>query len=143
MENLNTVSQLLEKINELNPKQIREIFMTMWRDNPHLNDGLTADDCIEFFATALKGSSDFTFELLTDTCVDYCVDPINSSFALLPRHEYDRLKAAAIAAAPPERWLIPPRCCVKTTDLVHFISMESVNDCEARLGGGGFAAVIT
>ena len=97
MENLNTTGRLLAEINSLSPKEIREIFMTMWRDSPHLNDGLTADDCIEFFASALKGSSDFTFELLAQTCADYDVGTINNSFSLLPRQEYDRLKAAAIA----------------------------------------------
>ena len=82
----------------------------MWRDSPHLNDGLTTDDCIEFFASALKGSSDFTFELLAQICADYDVDTINNSFSLLPRQEYDRLKAAAIAATPPlEKPMIPAR----------------------------------
>lgn len=140
MENLNTTGRLLAEINSLSPKEIREIFMAMWRDSPHLNDGLTADDCIEFFASALKGSSDFTFELLAQTCADYDVGAINNSFSLLPRQEYDRLKTAAIAAAPPERWLIPPNCCVKTTDLVRFISMDSVNDCEAKLGLRGLCS---
>lgn len=98
-----------------------------------MNDGLTADDCIEIFAGALKGGLDFTFDLLKQTCSDYGVNTITETFTLLPRQEYDRLKTAALAAVPTDKWLIPPNCCVRTTDLVRFISTDSVNDCEVRL----------
>jgi hypothetical protein len=38
------------------------------------HDLLSTDDCVEIFQTALKGSSDFTAELLNDIFADYCVD---------------------------------------------------------------------
>ena len=37
-------------------------------------DQLTVDDCIELFSYALKGSSDFTKELLDSVLADYGVD---------------------------------------------------------------------
>jgi hypothetical protein len=81
----------------------------------------------------LKNSCDFTHETLANLCHHYAVAPINASFALLPRHEYDRLKTAAMDAAPPEKWIIPKNCCLRTADLIHFICIDSVNDCEAGL----------
>ena len=70
---LNMIDRILNEISALSPKEIREIFMQMWRHMDALNDGLTADDCVELFATALKGSSDLTYDLLKDTCHDYSV----------------------------------------------------------------------
>lgn len=57
----------------------------------------------------LKSGRDLTHETLAKLCHRHAVAPINHSFALLPRHEYDRLKAAAIDAAPAAKWLIPPK----------------------------------
>lgn len=37
-------------------------------------DQLTVDDCIELFSSALRGSSDFTKELLDSVLADYGVD---------------------------------------------------------------------
>ena len=56
--------RLLSEILTLHPKEQRHIFMSLWRHSDGLNEGLSADDCIEIFATALKGSSDFDYELL-------------------------------------------------------------------------------
>lgn len=65
--------------------------MTLWRDVYSLNDGLTTDDCIEIFSSALKGSSDFTYNLLAQTCADYDVGTMTETFTLLPRETYDKL----------------------------------------------------
>lgn len=85
----------------------------------------------------IKSGSDLTHETLTKLCHRHAVAPINHSFALLPRHEYDHLKTAAIDAAPAEKWLIPPNCCLRTADLIRFICTDSVDDCEAGLLLGG------
>jgi len=77
--------RIVSLIEKLTPKEIREIFMTLWRDVYSLNDGLTTDDCIEIFSSALKGSSDFTYDLLAQTCADYDVGTMSETFALLPR----------------------------------------------------------
>lgn len=82
---------LLSEIFGLSSKAQRHIFMTMWRDSDGLNEGLSADDCIEIFNTALKGSSDFDYELLAQTCGDYGVPTENESFVLLARESYDKL----------------------------------------------------
>ena len=55
-EQINNVEHILSLVEELEPRQIRDVFITMWRDVTALNDGLTADDCIEIFSGALKGS---------------------------------------------------------------------------------------
>ena len=83
--------RLLSEILKLHPKEQRHIFINLWRDSDGLNDGLSVDDRIEIFATALKGSSDFDYELLAQTCADYCVPTINESFVLLSRESYGRL----------------------------------------------------
>ena len=44
--------------------------MAVWRSD-EINDELTADDRVEIFLTALKGSSDLTRKLLVELCDDY------------------------------------------------------------------------
>ena len=48
----------------------RADFMAVWRSD-EINDELTADDRVEIFLTALKGSSDLTRKLLVELCDDY------------------------------------------------------------------------
>jgi len=50
----------------------RQQFLDFFRSDDY-NELLSADDCIEVFQTALKGSSDITPELLNDLLSDYCV----------------------------------------------------------------------
>ena len=85
VKKVDKVDSILNEVSTLSPKEIREIFMRMWRHMDALNYGLTADDCVELFATALKGSSDLTYDLLKDTCHDYSVGTMTETFALLPR----------------------------------------------------------
>ena len=51
----------------------RKQFMDFFRSEEGY-DQLTVDDCIELFSGALKGSSDFTKELLDKVLSDYCVE---------------------------------------------------------------------
>ena len=92
VKKVDKVDSILNEVSTLSPKEIREIFMRMWRHMDALNYGLTADDCVELFATALKGSSDLTYDLLKDTCHDYCVGTMTETFALLPRETYDKMR---------------------------------------------------
>ena len=91
VKKVDKVDSILNEVSTLSPKEIREIFMRMWRHMDALNYGLTADDCVELFATALKGSSDLTYDLLKDTCHDYSVGTMTETFALLPRETYDKM----------------------------------------------------
>ncbi|WP_165090501.1 hypothetical protein [Neisseria yangbaofengii] len=83
--------RLLSEILTLHPKEQRHIVMTLWRHSDGLNEGLSTDDCIEIFVAALKGSSDFDYELLVQTCTDYSIPTVNENFVLLPRQSYDGL----------------------------------------------------
>ncbi len=48
----------------------REQFLDYFRSDDYSNQ-MSADDCIEVFRGALKGSSDLTQELLEEVCSDY------------------------------------------------------------------------
>ena len=43
VKEVNMIDRILNEISALSPKEIREIFMQMWRHMDSLNDGLTAD----------------------------------------------------------------------------------------------------
>lgn len=47
-----------------------------------LSDGLSVDDCMEIFASALKSSSDFTYDLLAQTCTNYDVSTRTKTVSL-------------------------------------------------------------
>ncbi|QEY25805.1 hypothetical protein [Neisseria zalophi] len=130
MENINRTEQILAEINSLSPKQIRKIFMTLWRDSPHLNDGLTDDDCIEIFASALKSGSDFTYDLLKQTCEDYDIDTMTDTFALLPRDAYDKLFSDCLKGD------IPPYTKLDTVALTNLLMLENVANVEASIRNG-------
>ncbi|KPN72644.1 hypothetical protein [Neisseria sp. 83E34] len=119
----NTVS-LFEK---LEPHKMREAFMTLWRNTDRLNEALTADDCIEIFASALKGSSDFTYELLAQTCEDYGVGTMTETFALLPRATYDKLFSDCLKGD------IPPNTRLDTVALTNLLMLENVSNVEASI----------
>jgi len=51
----------------------REDFMAYYRSDKYVEE-LTVDDKIEVFLTSLPGSSDITYELLTQLCAEYGVD---------------------------------------------------------------------
>jgi metal-responsive CopG/Arc/MetJ family transcriptional regulator len=53
----------------------REQFMEYFRSDD-FNNQVDSDDCIEVFATVMKGSSDFTVELLEEILSDYGVEHI-------------------------------------------------------------------
>lgn len=56
------------------PRKItREEFLAYFRSDAY-SEELSADDCIEVFSTALKGSSDITYALLEAVCSDYDVN---------------------------------------------------------------------
>lgn len=42
VKEVNMIDRILNEISALSPKEIREIFMRMWRHMDALNDGLTA-----------------------------------------------------------------------------------------------------
>ncbi|EGZ50644.1 hypothetical protein [Neisseria wadsworthii] len=124
---VNNVDHILTQISELHPKQMRAVFMTMWRDMDGLNDGLTADDCIEIFASALKGSSDFTYDLLAQTCADYEVGTMTETFALLPRPTYDKLFSDCLKGD------IPLNTRLDTVALTNLLMLENVANVEASI----------
>ena len=101
VKKVDKVDSILNEVSTLSPKEIREIFMRMWRHMDALNCGLTADDCVELFATALKGSSDLTYDLLKDTCHDYSVGAMTETFALLPRETYDKMFSECLKGKVP------------------------------------------
>ncbi|UOO76504.1 hypothetical protein LVJ85_10910 [Neisseria sp. Dent CA1/247] len=127
---VNNVAYILAQISELHPKQMREVFMTMWRDMDGLNDGLTADDSIEIFASALKGSSDFTYDLLAQTCEDYSVGTMTDTFALLPRTTYDKLFSDCLKGD------FPPNTRLGTVALTNLLMLENVANVEASIRNG-------
>lgn len=53
----------------------REDFMAFYRSDEY-NEQLSSDDCEEVFRTAMKGSSDFSAELLEEILSDYEVEGI-------------------------------------------------------------------
>ncbi|VEE99727.1 hypothetical protein [Neisseria canis] len=124
---VNNVDHILTQISQLHPKQMREVFMTMWRDMNGLNDGLTADDCIEIFASSLKGSLDFTYDLLPQTCADYEVGTMTETFALLPRATYEKLFSDCLKGD------IPPNTRLDTVALTNLLMLENVANAEASI----------
>lgn len=130
MNEKNKVGYIVSLIEKLEPKEIREIFMTLWRNADGLSEGLTADDCIEIFASALKGSSDFTYDLLKDTCHDYGVGTMTETFALLPRETYDKLFSECLKGG------IPPETRLDTDALINLIMLENVSNVEANIRKG-------
>ncbi|MCQ9326925.1 hypothetical protein [Neisseria dentiae] len=127
MNEKNKVEYIVSLIEKLEPKEIREIFMTLWRNADGLSEGLTADDCIEIFASALKGSSDFTYDLLKDTCHDYGVGTMTETFALLPRETYDKLFPECLKGE------IPPETRLDTEALVNLLRLQNVAEVETVL----------
>ncbi|PSJ81235.1 hypothetical protein [Neisseria iguanae] len=114
--------RLLSEILTLHPKEQRHIFMTLWRHSDGLNEGLSADDCIEIFATALKGSSDFDYELLAQTCTDYSIPTVNENFVLLPRQSYDRLFSDGLKGK------IPDGTELDTGAITNLLRLKNVGD---------------
>lgn len=112
---------------KLEPKEIREVFMTLWRSSDGLNEGLTADDCIEIFASALKGSSDFTYDLLKDTFDDYDVGTITETFALLPREAYEQLFSECLKEE------IPDVAELDTEAMTNLLSWQNVGSLDVIL----------
>ncbi|WP_233568262.1 hypothetical protein [Neisseria chenwenguii] len=129
-EEKNRVGHIVSLIEALEPRQIRDVFITMWRDVEDLNEGLTADDCIEIFAGALKGSSDFTYDLLKQTCDDYGVGTMTETFALLPRREYDKLFSDCLKGE------IPEGVRLDTQALINLLMLENVANVEASIRKG-------
>ncbi|MFS6938631.1 hypothetical protein [Neisseria animaloris] len=64
MVKVNNVTQYSRPNIQTEPPKMREVFIGMWHDMDGLSDGLSVDDCMEIFASALKSSSDFTHDLL-------------------------------------------------------------------------------
>ena len=122
--------RIISLIEKCAPKEIREIFMTLWRNADGLSEGLTADDCIEIFASALKGSSDFTYDLLKETCHDYGVGTMTETFALLPREMYDKLFSECLKGE------IPPETRLDTDALINLMMLENVSNVEASIRKG-------
>ena len=122
--------RIVSLIEKLTSKEIREIFMTLWRDVYSLNDGLTVDDCIEIFSSALKGSSDFTYDLLAQTCADYDVGTMTETFALLPRETYDKLFSECLKGK------IPPETRLDTEALVNMMMLGNVSNVEVSIRKG-------
>ena len=129
-EQINNVEHILSLVEELEPRQIRDVFITMWRDVTALNDGLTADDCIEIFSGALKGSSDCTYDLLKQTCGDYGVGTMTETFVLLPRERYDKLFSDCLKGE------IPEGIRLDTEALINLLTLENVADVEASIRKG-------
>ena len=122
--------RIISLIEKLEPKEIREIFMTLWRNADGLSEGLTADDCIEIFASALKGSSDFTYDLLKETCHDYGVGTMTETFSLLPRETYDKMFSECLKGG------IPPETKLDTDALINLMMLENVSNVEAGIRNG-------
>ena len=112
--------RLLSEILTLHPKEQRHIFMSLWRHSDGLNEGLSADDCIEIFATALKGSSDFDYELLAQICTDYSIPTVNENFVLLPRPSYDGLFSDGLNGK------IPDGTELETTTMANLLRLKNV-----------------
>ena len=130
VKEVNMIDRILNEISALSPKEIREIFMRMWRHMDSLNDGLTADDCVELFATALKGSSDLTYDLLMDTCHDYSVGTMTETFALLPRETYDKMFSECLKGK------IPAETRLDTEALIKFLMLDNVSEIEVSIRKG-------
>ena len=130
VKEVNMIDRILNEISALSPKEIREIFMQMWRHMDSLNDGLTADDCVELFATALKGSSDLTYDLLKDTCHDYSVGTMTETFSLLPRETYDKMFSECLKGK------IPAETELETEALIKLLMFENVSEVEASIRKG-------
>ena len=130
VKEVNMIDRILNEISALSPKEIREIFMRMWRHIDALNYGLTADDCVELFATALKGSSDLTYDLLKDICHDYSVGTITETFALLPRETYDKMFSECLKGK------IPTETRLDTEALIELLMLENVSEIEASIRKG-------
>lgn len=120
-------SQLLAEIFSLNPKEQRHILMAMWRDSDGLKEGLSADDCIEIFATALKGSSDFDYELLAQSCTDYGIPTVNENFVLLPRQSYNGLFSDGLNGK------IPDGTELETTAMTNLLRLKNVASLDVIL----------
>lgn len=119
--------RLLSEISRLYPKEQRHIFMSLWRHSDGLHEGLSADDCIEIFATALKGSSDFDYELLAQTCTDYSIPTVNENFVLLPRQSYDGLFSNGLKGE------IPDGTELETTAMANLLRLKNVVSLEVIL----------
>ena len=130
VKEVNMIDRILNEISALSPKEIREIFMRMWRHMNALNDGLTADDCVELFATALKGSSDLTYDLLKDTWHDYRVGTMTDTFTLLPRKTYDKMFSECLKGK------IPAETELETEALIKLLMFENVSEVEASIRKG-------
>lgn len=119
--------RLLSEISRLHPKEQRHIFMSLWRHSDGLNEGLSTDDCIEIFATALKGSSDFDYELLAQTCTDYSIPTVNENFVLLPRQSYDGLFSNGLKGE------IPDGTELETTAMTNLLRLKNVGSLDVIL----------
>lgn len=95
-----------------------------------LNDGLTADDCVELFATALKDSSDLTYDLLKDTYHDYSVGTMTETFALLPRETYDKMFSECLKGK------IHAETRLDTKALIKFLMLDNVSEIEVSIRKG-------
>jgi len=75
--NTNQSYYVVSKLNNTKPvtKITRQQFMDFFRSEEGYSQ-LTADDCIELFSFALKGSSFITKELLDSVLADYDVDSL-------------------------------------------------------------------
>ena len=120
VKEVNMIDRILNEISALSPKEIREIFMRMWRHMAALNDGLTA----------LKGSSDLTYDMLMDTCQDYSVGTMTETFALLPREMYDKMFSECLKGK------IPAETRLDTEALIKFLMLDNVSEIEVSIRKG-------
>lgn len=71
---MSDIANLLEPLMvEKTLQEKRRVFMEFFRSD-EFNEALSADDCVEVFSTCMKGSSDFTPELLNQIFDDYSVN---------------------------------------------------------------------
>ncbi|VEJ21835.1 Uncharacterised protein [Neisseria animaloris] len=70
MVKVNNVTQYSRPNIQTEPKKMQEVFIGTWYDV----DGLSIDDCMKIFVSALKSCLDFTYDLLAQTCANYNVN---------------------------------------------------------------------
>lgn len=129
-EQFTNVGNVLSLIQKLEPNELRDVFISMWRYSSGLNDGLTADDCLEIFSSVLKGSSDFSYELLKQICTDYGLDTVTDTFVLLPRKTYDNLFSTFLKGE------IPEGIRLDTHALISLLKLENIADIEVSTRKG-------